>query len=115
MEGPNINNPEKKQDKILSSQEVLDAISQYAEGFTPGRELSDEQGVYLREVEVKGEKEGEMTEYRFMRKGKYPNRNGTKNAEERTLITAIFYIDGVPVGSESIAEFNEETGEWRKM
>ena len=98
-------------EKILSSEEVLKAISEHAEGYTLSRELSDDQGVYLREVEVKGEKEGEVTEYQYMRKGRHPNHNES----DKTAISAIYYENGVPVGGELLAVFNDETGEWRKL
>ncbi len=97
--------------KILSREEVLKAISEHVEGYTLSRELSDEKGVYLREVEVAGEKEGEVTEYQYMRKGRHSNHNES----DQTAISVIYYRDGVPVGGERIAVFSEETGEWRKL
>jgi hypothetical protein len=102
---------ESRPEKILTGAEVLEAISAYAEGYTLGRELSDEKGVYLREVEVKGEKEGEVTEYRYIRKGEYAN----NNASTETVIERVTYEDGVPTGGERVAVFNDETGEWKKL
>jgi hypothetical protein len=101
------NSPERSPEKILTSEEVLQVLSQYAEGFTPGRELSDEKGVYLREVEVKGEKEGEVTEYQYMRRGSHG-----KNQSDVTAISVIYYQDGIPVGGERLSSLDEETGEW---
>ncbi len=107
MEQRPTNIPERSPEKILSSEEVLQALSLYAEGYTLGRELSDEKGVYLREVEVKGEREGEMTEYLYMRKGSYG-----MNQSDVTAISVTYYQDGMPVGGERVAVFNEETSEW---
>lgn len=90
---------------------MLDALSHYAEGYTLGRELSDEKGVYLREVELKGEKEGETTEYQYMRKGTH----GNQNASAETMISVIYYEDGVPVGGDRVAVLDEMTGEWKKL
>lgn len=104
------NTPERSPEKILSSQEVLEILSQYAEGYTDGRELSDDKGVYLREVEVPGEKDGEVTEYQYMRKGSHG-----RNQSDVTAISTIYYQDGIPVGGERIAVFSEETGEWTKL
>lgn len=102
--------PEKKAERVLTSGEVLEAISERAEGFILSRELSDEQGVYLLEVEIKGENEGEVTEYQYMRKGVHPNHNES----DVTAISRIDYKDGVPIGGERVAVFDEKTGEWRK-
>jgi hypothetical protein len=104
-------NIEKKPEKILTSAEVLEAISQHAEGFILSRELSDDKGVYLREVEVIGQNEGEITEYQYMRKGVHSN----NNASDVTAISRIYYQDGMPVGGERVAVFNEETEEWDKV
>lgn len=102
---------ESKEEKILSSQEVLDVLSLFVEGYTLGRELSDERGVYLREVELEGEKVGETIEYQYMRKGNH----GKQNASTETAISAIYYDDGIPVGGKRVAILNEETGEWEKV
>jgi len=108
---PKPHTPESASERILSSQEVLDAISQFAEGYTLGRELSDEQGVYLREVEIEGEKTGETIEYQYMRKGNH----GNQNVSMETAISVIYYDDGMPVGGSRVAILDEETGEWRKV
>jgi len=109
--GPKLNKTEEAPERILSSEEVLEALSEHAEGYTLGRELSDEKGVYLREIEIKGEKEGEVTEYQYMRKGRHANHNES----DKTAISVIYYEDGMPVGGERIATFNEETGEWVRL
>ncbi len=105
------NNAERSPERILTSEEVLEALSQYAEGFTLGRELSDEKGVYLREVSVAGPAEGEVTEYQYMRRGAHPN----QNQMDQTALHVIYYQDGIPVGSERLAIYSEETGEWKKL
>ena len=109
--GSSRNNIEKKSERIFTSEEVLEAISQYAEGFTLSRELSDEKGVYLREVEVKGEKDGEIIEYQYMRKGRHPNHNQS----DVTTISRIYYQDGMAISGEPVAKFDEETGVWKKI
>lgn len=107
---PQPRNIEGKEEKILSSQEVLNALSIYAEGCTPTRELSDEKGVYLLEVEIAGEREGEKTEYQYKRKGIHSNQN---TSSEGSVISAIYYQDGIPVGGEKVAILDEQTGEWK--
>jgi hypothetical protein len=102
---------ENKSEKILTSQEISAVISQYAENHIPSRELSDEKGIYLKEVEVKGEKEGEITVYQYMRKGNHSNHNESDVA----AISCIFYQDGVPVGGDRIAKFNEDIGTWENI
>lgn len=103
--------PEAQSEKILSSEEVLEALSQHAEGFTLSRELSDEKGVYLREIEVQGEKEGEVVEYQYMRKGMHSNHNQSSE----TVIRVTYYQDGIPVTGETVARFDEQTGQWKKL
>jgi hypothetical protein len=111
LPGSSPNKAEESPERILSSEEVLAAISEHAEGYTLSRELSDEKGVYLREVEVAGDKEGEVTEYQYMRKGTHANHNES----DQTAISVIYYQDGVPVGGQRIATFNDETGEWKRL
>ncbi len=101
---------ERKAEKVLSSEEVLAAIAEHDEGFTLGRELSDEQGVYLREVVIQGEAEGETTEYIYMRKG----RHGSNIESSETVIRKMTFQDGIPVSQERVATLDEETGEWKK-
>lgn len=108
---PNQVAHERAPERILTSEQVIEALSQYAEGFTLGRELSDEKGVYLREVEVAGDKEGETTEYQYMRKGNH----GRNQSSLETLIWAYYYQDGIPIHGEKIAVLNEVTGEWQKI
>ena len=40
--------------------------------YREARKREDEKGLYLLEVEVAGESEGQITEYAYMRKGRYP-------------------------------------------
>jgi hypothetical protein len=109
----NQNKVERSPERILSSEEILSAISEHVEGFTLGRELSDEKGVYLLEVEVKGEREGEVIEYQYKRKGIY--QKGTYNSSPETTISVIYYEDGRPVHGEKLAVFDEETGVWKRL
>ncbi len=70
------------------------------------RKREDEQGLYLLEVEVAGEAEGEITEYAYMRKGRYAE--GQISATE---IHVTYYKDGKPVSGTSAARYVD--GEWR--
>ncbi|MBY0294033.1 hypothetical protein K2Q08_01720, partial [Patescibacteria group bacterium] len=65
----------------------------------------------IREVEVRGEKEGEGTEYQYMRKGTHSNHNES----EETVISVAYYQDGMPISGERIAVFNEDTEEWVRL
>lgn len=73
------------------------------------RELSDEQGLYFLEAEVKGEKLGEITRYEYCRKGHFPDGNKSTG----TVIHVVFYEGDTAVGGHNIADFNSETGEWK--
>jgi len=102
---------EKGPEKILTKEEVLEIISRFAENIIPVRELSDEQGLYLLEVSVPSEKVGEVTQYEYMRKGKFPNNNESL----LTVIHVVYYENGIPVGGNDIANYNSETGEWEEV
>lgn len=102
------NKIESSHERILSREKILEALEQFAEGAIPVRELSDEKGIYLLEVQQPGEKPGEITEHCYIRKG--GPQNGTRS--EETKINVAYYQDGMPVGGSSVAALNEETGEW---
>jgi hypothetical protein len=109
--GPKQSSIESVSERILTSEQVLEALSRFAEGFALGRELSDEKGVYLREIEKPGENAGETIEYQYMRKGNH----GRQNVSSETAISVIYYENGMPVGGDRIAIFSEETGEWHAL
>lgn len=69
------------------------------------RKLEDEQGLYLLEVVVPGEVEGEVAEYNYMRKGRYPE--GQTSATE---IHVTYYVNGTPISGTSIARYVD--GKW---
>lgn len=104
MENPFENKPA----EILTKEKILSRIPERAHLV---RELSDEQGLYLLEVEVKGEKPGETIQFEYMRKGRYPN----KNEASESAIHAVYYQDGQPISGAKIAVYNYETGEWEKV
>ena len=105
------NNIEKGPERIPSKEEVLEIIARYAEKGVFVRELADEKGIYLLEVRVDGEKEGDTTEYQYMRKGTFPN----NNASLVTVIHRLDCEDGIPFSGVNIEELDEATGEWRKV
>ncbi len=104
-----MENPfEKKSKQIITIEKILSHLPEKA---TLVRELSDEQGLYLLEVEVKGEKPGETIQFEYMRKGRYPN----KNEASESAIHAVYYENGTPVSGAKIAVYNYETGGWEKV
>jgi len=64
--------------------------------------------LYLLEARVEGKEKGEVTEYGYMRKGRFPNHN---EASE-TAINVVYYQDEMPVGGDKVAVYNSETDEW---
>lgn len=74
--------------------------------YTVTRKFEDERGLYFLEVSAPGEKEGEMTEYLYMRKGKYQ-----QGQSLTTEITVTYYEDDMPVGGTSAARYVD--GEWK--
>ncbi len=109
-------NPEGSQEKILSKQEVLEALLPYISNVSGAeiletsitRELSDGDGLYLLEVARPGAKEGEVDEYRYMRAGTFG-----RNSTDTTHLAVVNYdSDGMPVGGYVFSELNEKTKEW---
>ena len=83
-------------------------ILQHAPKCTVARELSDDAGIYLVEATIPGENPGEVTEYRFERKGMYG-----ANQFSKTSITVVYYdTDGVPEGGKTLADYDEATSGW---
>jgi hypothetical protein len=99
---------ERGQEMIPTRDEVMEVVSRFAEGFVLVRELSDEQGLYLLEAKIEGEKPGETTQFEYMRKGQFPN--GNQSSE--TVIHVVFYQDGIPCGGHDVANRDSVTGEW---
>ena len=100
----------KESKSVLSREEVLEAIGQHVEGYAIERELSDVEGIYLLEARVSGEKPGEVTEYRYQRKGEFG-----RNQSLQTAIHVAHYEDDIPVGGTTISNYNEESGAWEPV
>lgn len=96
-------------ERVLSIEEVRDAMREMM--GVDGKEtraLSDERGLYLREVEVDGPKPGEMTEYAYRRVGDFMQfQTGV------TTVEATYYEDGFPVGGKTVA--NLVDGQWKRQ
>jgi hypothetical protein len=110
-----INPFETQLERIPTKDEVLEVVLRCTKGaevvpeFT--REKYDERGLYLHEVRVNGDKEGDYVEYLYLRKGEYPDGNATT----ATGVSIIYYEDGIPVGGKNLEEYNEQTDEWTKI
>jgi len=113
MEGPPKSTPKqesKEAPRVLTKEQVLEAIGQHVEGYVIERELSDPEGVYLLEARVAGEKPGEVTEYRYQRKGEFG-----RNQSLQTAIHVAYYENDIPVGGTTIANYDEKTGTWEPV
>lgn len=98
----------KESERVLSREEVLEAIGQHVEDYAIERELSDEEGVYLLEARVAGEKPGEVTEYRY-------HREGASGRSLQTVIYVTYYENDIPVGGTTVANYNKKTGVWEPV
>jgi len=111
------NNIEKGPEGFLTKEEVLKVLSRWVsleadaetEPAKIRRELSDEQGLYLLELEEEGEQPGETVEHMYMRKGEHG-----KNATGKTIISVTSYKDGMPTGGYTLATFDEASRIWTK-
>ena len=102
---------EKGAERIPTREEVLEIISHFAENVVLVRELSDEQGTYLLEVKVEGEKSDGVIQYEYMRKGRFINHN---EASE-TAVYVVYYESEMPVGGDKVAVYDSEANEWQKI
>jgi hypothetical protein len=105
------NQIEKGPERIPTKEEVMKIISRFERNFVFVRELADEQGLYLLEVKVEGDKPGEITQYEYLRKGRYENHD---EASE-TAIHKVDYENGEVVWGKKVALYNSETGEWEAL
>jgi hypothetical protein len=106
----NQNPLEKSPERIPTKVEVMEIISRFVENPTISRELSDAQGLYLLEAEIKGQEQGEIIEYQYMRKGMHG-----KNQARETGICVTSYKDGVPEHSEMVLVYNPESNQWKDV
>lgn len=102
---------EKGPERIPTKAEVLEVISRYAENPTLVRELSDERGLTLLEVQVKENVPGDTTEYLYIRKGVLSD----STAAGDTQIHIVRSVSGIPRGGNPIATYKSETGEWEEI
>ena len=70
--------------------------------------LEDEKGLYILEVEVLGDSQGEVNEYAYMRKGSY-----SEGAITVTEIHVTYYVDGSLISGTSVARYIE--GKWKVL
>jgi len=105
MEGnPIENTPE----RIPTKGEVIEVISRFVKEPLFVRELSDEQGLYLFEVKVEGEKPEESIHYEYMRKGVFPDGNQSASS----VIHVVYYENELAVGGHNIADYDHRAMRW---
>ena len=104
---------ESKFEKLPTKEEVLAIMGISLENCVePPRELEDESGLYFLEAKVKGEKEGEVVEYMYNRKGEF----STHKSSGTSIYETVYDKDGDFVKyPEHIAEYNPDTGEWKNV
>jgi hypothetical protein len=102
-----------KKERIFTAEEIREAIATLVEAstFLTLRELSDQKGLCVYEVQVAGTKEGEYSNFMYIRKGDH----GDKNESGDTSIHIAYYEDHIPVGGDKIAVYDEELDIWRDM
>jgi len=97
-------------EKIPTKEEVMKIVSVFAENTVFVRELADDKGLYLLEVKVESEKDGETVQYEYMRKGRHPN----NNESSETSIYMMTYKDGMPQNGTKVA-ICSESGVWEQV
>jgi len=72
--------------------------------FTETRKKVDEKGLFLLEVEVKGEKDGEVTEYSYRRDVAPNKQREGADAPLYHSIDVVTYENGMPTGGTDVAK-----------
>lgn len=102
--GPNLS--ETESEHIPTSEEIHSVFQELiGKKYKEVRKLEDEQGLYLLEIVIPGEKEDEETRYEYMRKGRYK-----EGASLSTEIHVVYYENGNAVGGTSAARYID--GKW---
>ncbi len=101
---------EKVPEHIPSRTEVLEQIGRLVAKFDVIRELSDASGLYLLEVDTKGENKGEVTMFRYSRKGNYGG-----NICPLNEIQVVYFENDEPVGGRNVAFYDEASGQWQDV
>jgi hypothetical protein len=97
---------EKKPEHIPTPEEVCSVFRELiGKEYIVVRKFEDEQGLYLHEVKIPGNSEGEEIGYEYMRKGHY--KEGESSATE---IHIVYYENGKAVGGTSAARYID--GKW---
>lgn len=104
------NYAENNREKIPTKDEVLEVVSWFAEKTIFVRELSDEKGLYLLEVQTEIDEAGENTMYQYVRKVS----SAEPLREIVTSICAVYYQDGMPTGGDTVAIYNSQRKTWEK-
>jgi hypothetical protein len=109
---------EKAPERIPTQEEILEVIGRFAENYSVELVKADEHGPYLIDAIVEDPNTGEITEYKYQRKGGF-RADGKNNGSLETAIDAYFYADregcknGDAMGAKAISVFDSETGEWK--
>lgn len=115
MEKPPVNKIEDKEgniEKFPTKEQVLEYILNVLENGEVVREENDEKGLYLLDVQATQNQEGKVYSYEYLRRGRYDNIN---SGALETKIVLVIYEDGIPIGGDDFAKFDENTGEWKLL
>ncbi len=101
---------EKKKEWIPTPEEVFVVLEKLTNGKEVHelRKVDDEKGLYLWEIKIDGENEGEHIEYLYRRKG-----SKEKGDSGPTAIHITYFEDDFPVSGTTVASYNEEEGSWK--
>jgi hypothetical protein len=110
------NSFEKRGEKIHTKEEILSVLArlEVPADATVERELSDEQGITMFDVTIEGKNEGETIGYEYIRKGGHSG-GSSHNGTLVTGIDVVYYENGIPTGGDRVAEYDEQTGEWKML
>lgn len=102
-----VENLIEQQEHISTTEEIHSVFKELTDKeYTEVLKREDEKGVYRLDVTIPGNLEGEITEYSYMRSGKYP-----EGSCMTTEIYVNYYENDIPVGGTSAARLID--GKWK--
>ncbi|MDQ5901673.1 MAG: hypothetical protein QG580_388 [Patescibacteria group bacterium] len=98
-------------EKFPTKEEILNFLSSVLENPKISREEKDDRGLYLLDVKSSPNENGEINSYEYLRKGRFDNISS--GAIETKIVLVVYGRDGIPVGGDDYAIFDEVTGKFK--
>jgi hypothetical protein len=114
FEKPPTNKTEKKENRedFPSKENIINFLSSSLENGSSlmvSRENYDDKGLVLLDLQSEENEEGEVYSYEYLRKGRHDN---ISSGAIETKISLVIYKNGIPIGGDDFAIFDEVSGKF---